>query len=233
MPGLLCDAGLWRHQLHALSPVADCAVADLTLDDSLEVMAARLMEGLPRQFSVVALSMGGYVAFELLRQAPGRVMRLCLMDTSARPDTTAAARRRRGLMALVARGGRFHGVTPRLLADLLHPDRIGDAALVHEISGMADRLGKAVYLRQQAAILARPDSRPDLPGIRVPTLVAVGEADALTPPALASEIAAGIPGALLRTMAGAGHLPPLEQPEQVSAMLLEWLGATSATLPAS
>jgi len=233
LPGLLCDAGLWRHQLDALAPVADCAVADLTLDDSLEAMAARAMEGLPRQFSVVALSMGGYVAFELLRQASGRVARLCLMDTSARPDTPAAARRRRGLMALVARGGRFRGVTPRLLADLLHPDRIGDAALTQLISGMADRLGKAIYLRQQAAILSRPDSRPDLPGIRVPTLVVVGEADALTPPPFAAEIAAGIPGALLRTVAGAGHLPPLEQPEQVSAMLLQWLGATTAALAAS
>ena len=207
-------------------------MADLTLDDSLEAMAARAMEGLPRRFSVVALSMGGYVAFELLRQAPARVSRLCLMDTSARPDTPAAARRRRGLMTLVARGGRFRGVTPRLLADLLHPDRIGDAALAHEISSMADRLGKAAYLRQQAAILERPDSRPDLPGIRASTLVAVGEADALTPPALAAEIADGIPGALLRTVAGAGHLPPLEQPGQVNDMLLQWLLANTAAVAA-
>ena len=233
LPGLLCDARLWRHQLAALAPVADCRVADLTLDDSLEAMAARAMEGLPARFSVAALSMGGYVAFELLRQAPGRVARLCLMGTSARPDTPEAARRRRGLMALVARGGRFRGVTPRLLADLLHPDRTGDAALVREITEMAERLGKAAYLRQQAAILVRPDSRPDLPGIRAPTLVAVGEADVLTPPALAAEIAAGIPGAVLRTVAGAGHLPPLEQPEQINAMLLQWPGATTPALAAS
>ena len=233
MPGLLCDAGLWRHQLAALAPVADCRVADLTLDDSLEAMAARAIEGLPGRFSVAALSMGGYVAFELLRQAPCRVARLCLMDTSARPDTPEAARRRRGLMALVAQGGRFHGVTPRLLADLLHPDRTGDAALVNEITEMADRLGKAAYLRQQAAILARPDSRPDLPGIRAPTLVAVGEADAITPPALAAEIAVGIPGAVLRTVAGAGHLPPLEQPGQVNDMLSQWLLATNTAVAAS
>lgn len=226
MPGLLCDAGLWRHQLAALAPVADCTVADLTLDDSLEAMSARAMEGLPGRFSVVALSMGGYVAFELLRQAPGRVALLCLISTSARPDTPEGSRRRRGLMALVARGGRFRGVTPRLLADLLHPANLGDAALVQEIFGMADRLGKAAYLRQQAAILARPDSRPDLPGIGVPTLVLAGEADALTPPALSAEIAAGIPGAVLRCLPGAGHLPPLEQPHAVTDLLLQWFRGT-------
>jgi len=223
LPGLLCDAGLWRHQLAALSGQAGCTVADLTRDDTLEAMAARATEGLPERFAVVALSMGGYVAFEMLRQAPGRVARLCLMDTSARPDTPDQARRRRGLMALVASGGRFRGVTPRLLPALLHPDRLGDAALVQDITGMADRVGKAAYLRQQGAILNRPDSRPDLPGICVPTLVLAGEADAMTPPALSAEIAAGIPGAVLRLVPGAGHLPPLEQPVAVTNLLLRWL----------
>ena len=233
LPGLLCDAGLWRHQLAALAPVADCSVADLSLDDTLEAMAARAMEGLPGRFGVAALSMGGYVAFELLRQAPGQVERLCLMDTSARPDAPEAARRRRALMALVARGGRFRGVTPRLLADLLHPDRLGDAVLAQEVADMAGRLGKAAYLRQQAAILARPDSRPDLPGIAAPTLVLVGEADALTPPALAQEIADGIPRAQLRTVPGAGHLPPLERPGFVTNLLLQWFCGTAAVPAAS
>ncbi len=223
LPVLLCDAGLWRHQLAALDGQADCVVADLTRDDTLGAMAARAMEGLPERFALVALSMGGYVAFELLRQAPGRVARLCLMDTSARPDTPEQARRRRGLMALVASNGRFRGVTPRLLPALLHSDRLHDASLIREITAMADRLGKAAYLRQQGAILDRPDSRPNLPGIRVPTLVLAGEADAMTPPALSAEIAAGIPGALLRLVPGAGHLPPLEQPVAVTGLLLDWL----------
>lgn len=223
LPGLLCDAGLWRHQLPALRAHADCTVADLAQDESLEAMAARAIEGLPRRFALVGFSMGGYVAFEVLRQARGRVARLCLMDTSARPDTPDGARRRRGLMTLAAAGGRFRGVTPGLLPSLLHPDNLGDAGLVQDITDMAGRLGKAAYLRQQAAILARPDSRPDLPGIGVPTLVLAGEADALTPPALAAEIAAGIPGASLRLVPGAGHLPPLEQPAKITELLLDWL----------
>lgn len=229
LPGLLCDAGLWRHQVTALQPHADCVVADLTRDGTMAAMASRAMEGLPPRFAVVGLSMGGYVAFELLRQAPHRVARLCLMDTSARPDSPVQARRRRALMLLVARGGRFRGVTEGLLPTLLHPDHLADAALFQDIAGMADRVGKAACLRQQAAILCRPDSRPDLPGIAAPTLVLAGEADAMTPPALAAEIAAGIPDAALHLVPGAGHLPPLEQPATVSATLVDWL--VHETLP--
>jgi len=223
LPGLLCDAGLWRHQVAALQPHADCVVADLTRDDTMEAMAARAMEGLPPRFAVAGLSMGGYAVFELLRQAPHRVARLCLMDTSARPDSPVQARRRRALMLLVARGGRFRGVTEGLLPTLLHPDHLADATLFQDIAAMADRVGKAAYLRQQAAILGRPDSRPDLPGIAVPTLVLAGEADAMTPPALAAEIAAGVPGGALHLIPGAGHLPPLEQPAATSAALVDWL----------
>ena len=228
LPGLLCDAGLWRHQLPALRDLADVRLADLALDNSLGAMAARALEGLPPRFAVAAFSMGGYVAFELLRQAPGRVARLCLMGTSARPDRPDQARRRRALMTLVARGsaaagGRFRGVTPGLLPLLLHPGNQGDGALFQELADMADRIGKAAYLRQQAAVLGRTDSRPDLPGIAVPTLVLVGEADAMTPPGLSQEIARGIPAAVLHQVPGAGHMLPLEQPAAVRHWLLDWL----------
>jgi pimeloyl-ACP methyl ester carboxylesterase len=166
--------------------------------------------------------MGGYAALAVMRLAPRRVTRLCLMDTSARPDTPQQARRRRGLMALAARS-RFRGVTPRLLPQLLHPDRLADAALGAEIIAMADRVGRAAFLRQQRAILNRPDSRPDLENIGVPTLVAVGSGDALTPPELAEEMAERIPGAVLRVIPDAGHLPPLETPQAVNELLRAWL----------
>jgi pimeloyl-ACP methyl ester carboxylesterase len=90
---------------------------------------------------------------------------------------------------------------------------------------MAERVGRDAFLRQQAAILGRPDSRPDLPGIRVPTLVAVGEQDVLTPPDLAEEMAAGIPGAVLHRIPGSGHLPPMEAPAATTALLRLWLAA--------
>jgi pimeloyl-ACP methyl ester carboxylesterase len=223
LPGLLCDARLFRDQTSALAGEARCLVADLTLDDSVGAMADRALRLVPGDgpFALCGLSMGGYVAFEVTRRAPGRVARLALMDTSARPDTPEQTRRRRALLAL-SESGMFRGVTPRLLPQLLHPDHL-HGPLGAEVMAMADRIGRPAFHRQQRAIMGRPDSRPDLARIAVPTLVAVGEGDALTPPELAEEMAAGIPGARLARVAGAGHLPPMERPAAVTALLRSWL----------
>jgi pimeloyl-ACP methyl ester carboxylesterase len=122
-----------------------------------------------------------------------------------------------------AGGGRFRGVTPRLLPMLVHPQRLSDRALTGEIMDMAERVGPAAFLRQQAAILGRPDSRADLADIAVPTLIAVGADDVLTPPAHAEEMARLIPGATYRVLHECGHLSPMERPDEVSAMVNEWL----------
>ena len=192
LPGLLCDERLWRDQIQGLAGV-EAGVADLTQDSDLAGMARRALAAAPPRFALAGVSMGGYVALEIIRRAPERVTRLALFDTSARPDTDEASRRRRGLMALT-RSGQFRGVTPRLLPQLIHPDRL-EGPLGPEVMAMAERIGRDAFLRQQEAILARPDSRPMLGSIAVPTLVAVGAQDALTPPHLAAEMAAGIPGA--------------------------------------
>ena len=228
LPGLLCDERLWRDQCAALSGLAAPLVADLTRDDSLAAMAARALDaadaawGAGSRFSLAGLSMGGYVALELMRRAPARVARLALLDTSARPDTEAQARRRRGLMALT-RSGQFRGVTPRLLPQLLHPDNL-DGPLGVEVTAMAERVGRDAFLRQQAAILGRPDSRPDLAAVAVPTLAVAGAEDLLTPPELAVEIADGIPGAVVVTLPRCGHLATMERPAAVSLLLRGWLG---------
>lgn len=222
MPGLLCDGRLWRDQVVALSARVRPVVADLARDDSLDAMARRALDRVPGRFALCGLSMGGYAALALLRLAGPRVTRLCLMDTSARPDTPQQTRRRRFLMALT-QGAGFRGVTPRLLPQLLHPDRLSDTALCADIMAMAERVGRQGFLRQQRAILQRPDSRPDLPHIGVPTMVVVGSHDALTPPALAEEMAERIPGAVLRVVPGAGHLTPMEAPQAVTELLRQWL----------
>lgn len=229
LPGLLCDARLWRDQAAGLAGVARAVVADLTLDDSMEAMAHRALAAMPGRFALCGLSMGGYVAMAMMRLAPERVSRLCLMDTSAAPDSPAQARRRRGLIAQLDDPSlHFRGVTPRLLPSLLHPDRLGDAALAGEVTAMAERVGRQAFLRQQTAILARPDSRPSLPAITVSTLVAVGDGDHLTPPAQAREIAGLIVGARLVILEGCGHLPPLEAPERVTRLLRGWLAPSAS-----
>ncbi len=222
LPGLLCDADLWAHQVGALAYLADCRVADLTGHDSVADLAASVLADAPERFALAGLSMGGYVAFEVMRQAPERVTRLCLMDTSARADGPEQTQRRRGLIEL-AEKGKFKGVTPMLLPMLIHPDRMEDGALTGTVMAMAERVGKDAFLRQQRAIMGRPDSRAELSGISCPTTVVCGRQDVLTPPEMAEEMAAGVPGARLKMIENCGHLASLEQPEAATAAMRDWL----------
>jgi pimeloyl-ACP methyl ester carboxylesterase len=221
LPGLLCDGRLWRDQAETLADVAEPTIADLTLDDSVAAMAARALAGAPRRFALAALSMGGYVAFEMLRQASERVTRLALLDTSAAPDTPQRARQRRAAMESL-KHGRFLGVTTRMLPQLVHARHLL-GAVGDEVRAMAGRVGGTAFLRQQQAILGRPDSRPLLPSIRVPTLVAVGDSDVLTPAADAEEIHRGIAGSAIHLFRDCGHLPPMELPEETAQVLRRWL----------
>jgi pimeloyl-ACP methyl ester carboxylesterase len=222
VPGLLCDERLFAPQLPALAARTTVRIAETRLDDSLGAMAERLLAEAPERFALCGLSMGGYVCFEVMRRAAARVSRLALLDTQARADTAEAAQRRRDLMALAERG-EFTGVAPRLLPLFLHPDHL--ERLGPTVTAMATAVGKEAFLRQQRAILARPDSRPLLPSIDCPTLVLCGRQDQLTPPALHEEMAAAIPQATLVVLPGCGHLAPLERPEAVTAQLLAWLEA--------
>src|SRR5919206_1160195 len=221
LPGLLCDERLWRDQAAALSDLVTPIIADLTQDDSMGAMAARTLAMAPPRFALAALSMGGYVAFEILRQASERVTRLALLDTSASPDSPERAAQRRAAIASLEHG-RFAGVTKRLLPQLVHASHVA-GPVGAEIRAMAARVGGEAFLRQQRAILSRQDSRPLLAHIRVPTLVAAGDSDVLTPPADAQEIHAGIAGSTLHVFKNCGHLPALEQPGETTAVLREWL----------
>jgi pimeloyl-ACP methyl ester carboxylesterase len=222
LSGLLCDEALWQHQLKALKDIADCHVADTTKHDRVEALAKDVLASSPSQFALAALSMGGYVAFEIMRQAPQRVLKLCLVDTSARPDTPEQVRKRELLIAM-SREGKFKGVTPRLLPMLIHPDRMDDKELTGIIMTMAERVGREAFVRQQTAILKRPDSRPFLKSIKCPVQVIGGLQDAITPPEIVREIADGIKGAKLDLIDSCGHLSPLEQPEEVNRLMKKWL----------
>jgi pimeloyl-ACP methyl ester carboxylesterase len=221
LPGLLCDERLWRDQAAALSDVADVSIPDLSQDASMGAMAARVLASAPRRFALAGLSMGGYVALEIMRRAPERVTRLALIDTSARQDDAKRAAQRRMGLAMAERG-RFVGVSAAVLRELVHESRL-DTEVGREVMAMAERVGRDAFMRQVRAILDRPDSRPDLSGILVPTLVAVGDADVRTPPAYAEEMHAGIHGSTYHVFDTCGHLPPLEVPEETTAVLRRWL----------
>lgn len=222
VPGLLCDARLWAHQTRHLGECADITVADTVQDDSVAGMAERLLADAPDKFALAGLSMGGYVALEVMRRAPQRVTKLALIDTSARADTDEQTSRRRGLIEL-ARKGRFKGVTPRLLPLLIHADRMQDTDLTQTVMDMAAAVGQEAFVRQQTAILTRPDSRADLARVTVPSLIVVGRQDELTPPELAAEMAEGIAGARLAIVEECGHLATLERPQATTALMRDWL----------
>jgi pimeloyl-ACP methyl ester carboxylesterase len=223
LPGLLCDAALYAPQIVALGDIAAPIVGDLTRHDSIADMAAAMLAEMPEYFSLVGLSMGGYVAQEIMRRAPHRVSRLALLDTSSRADTEEQHARRRGLIELVGKG-HFKGVTPQLLPSLISRERLADQALVGTVMGMAERVGRDAFLRQQTAIMGRPDSRPDLARIACPTLILCGRDDAVTPLALHEEMAAAISGAELVVVEDCGHLSSIERPDSVNAALRRWLG---------
>ena len=220
LPGLICDARLWRDVIGGLD--ASSVVADLTQDDSIAAMAARTLAGAPARFALAGLSMGGYVAFEIMRQAPERVTHLALLDTSARADDAARKETRRKGIEMVGQG-KFIGVSRGLLGSLIAPQHMG-TPVAREVQDMSEREGQAAYLRQQVAIMNRVDSRPTLATIKVPTLVGVGELDKMTPPELAEEMAAGIAGAELVRFPDSAHLPTMENPDAVVAAMRGWLG---------
>ncbi|EWY39609.1 alpha/beta hydrolase [Skermanella stibiiresistens SB22] len=222
LPGLLCDAALWEHQSRYLTEVADVSVADLTGHDGIEALADSVLASAPPRFALAGLSMGGYVALEILRRAPDRVIKLALLDTNARADTDEQRRRRRGLMAL-ANQGEFRGVTPRLLPMLIHPSRTDEAELTGVVMEMAERVGKDAFLRQQTAIMNRPDGLPDLGAIACPTLVLCGRQDALSTLEMHVEMADAIPGARLAVVEECGHFVTLERPFAATALMRDWL----------
>ena len=225
VPGLLCDAELWRHQSEHLAELAEVTVAEVAGCDSMAAMAAAVLEQAPaKSFALAGLSMGGYIALELMRRAPERVERLALLDTSARLDTAEQRERRLSMIAQTDRGD-FQGVTDRLLPLFIHPSRLGDEALNGAVKAMTKRVGKEAFLRCQGAIMGRADSRPRLGEIRQPTLVLVGREDALTPLEVHEELAERIPRAKLVVIESCGHLSTMERPEAVTAVMRYWLEA--------
>ncbi len=222
VPGLCCSARLYADQIPALWRFGPVQVADHTRDDSMAAIAAGILTAAPPRFALVGLSMGGYIALTILSQAPERVQRLALLDTSARPETPEQTARRRPQIAL-AEAGRFAEVSALQFPVFVHRNRHGDEALKERVRIMAEETGAQAFLRQQQAIMTRPDARPLLPSIKCPTLVLVGDGDELTPPALSEEIAAGIAGSRLVVVPDCGHLSTMERPERVNTALTEWM----------
>ena len=224
VPGHLCDQAMWAHQRAHLADLAAVSIASTVGSDTMAGMARAVLAAAPPRFALAGLSMGGYIALEIMRQAPARVTRLALVDTMASLGTPAAAERRRQMIALLE-AGRFDEVLAIFTPLLVHQSRLSDMPLMDELARMTRRIGPKAALDQQRAMLARPDSLPGLARITCPAVVICGRQDVLTPLAESETMAAGIPGAKLVAIEDCGHMSTMERPQAVTAVLRYWLQA--------
>lgn len=223
LPGTLCTEQTFRHQVAHLADLADPRVLVLTEGETAQESARWILRRAPERFALVGFSQGGVVAFEIMRWAPERVTKLCLMSTNPNAPTQAQLEtwRRWSEAALAERWGE---VVVDFLAGL-HPARACDPWLGRAIEEMAERTGKETFLKQLKVLTSRIDSRPYLPQIACPTLLLVGRQDPLTPVALHEEMAGLIPGSVLVPIEESGHYSPMERPQAVTAALRYWLAA--------
>jgi pimeloyl-ACP methyl ester carboxylesterase len=224
IPSQLCNHRVWSYQITHLRDLAEVLVADHRRHDSMAAIAADVLAQAPVRFNLAAHAMGGFVAFEMLRQAPERITRLALFSTFATADGPTQRQRRQGYAQLV-RQGHFERVVEERIPILFHPERQEDVELLNIARRMALETGPEGFLRQQKAILDRVDSTATLASITCPTLVVTGRQDAICPPEAAQRLAERIPPARLVIIEDCGHLCPLEQPLQVCELLRDWLTA--------
>jgi pimeloyl-ACP methyl ester carboxylesterase len=222
VPGLVCSPRIFAPVIPALWRFGPVTVANHIRDDNMGAIARRILAEAPPRFALAGHSMGGYIAFEIIRQAPERVAKLALLNTQARPDTPEATARRHGMMARAGRGD-YRGVLDELFPGFVHPSRQSDAGLRQLVHDMGDDVGAEAFIRQQMAVISRPDSRPSLAWIKCPTLVLSGDTDNTIPNSLSQEMANGIHGARLVILPDCGHLPQVERPQATADALVEWL----------
>ena len=222
LPGLAGDAVMWQAQIEALSAwrphVSDTHMRHHRLGD----MAAALLAEHEGQLLLCGASMGGMVAMEAARQAPHRIAGLALLGTSARPETPEMRQLRENAITLFEQGRVAEVIEPNV-AFAFHPDQASEPALVAAYVEFVLRAGAQQLIRQNRAVMARPDARLHLPQVGCPTLVMCGDSDQLTAPENSLEIASLIPGAQFVSVPNCGHMLTMEQPGIVNARLIEWL----------
>ncbi len=227
LPGLMCDAIVWAPQVQALSAVANCVVPEYGTLNSLTAMAEHVLVTAPTQrFALAGHSMGGRVAFEVMRLAPERVERLALLDTGFHPmgqgvDGAAETDKRMALLALARRSG-MRVMGQQWARPMVHPQYL-ETPLFDSILDMVERSSPAQFEAQIQALLARRDATPVMKDIHCPTLVLCGRDDAWSPPAQHERIHAAIAGSKLVVVDDCGHMSTMEQPLAVNAAFADWL----------
>ncbi|KZL20395.1 MULTISPECIES: alpha/beta fold hydrolase [unclassified Pseudovibrio] len=223
IPGLTSTGTLFGPQINSLKE-RPIIIAETCAMDSIGAMAQRLLDHAPEKFALLGMSMGGYVALEVIRLAPERISRLALINTNARGDTPAQTQLRHTQIEIARKGG-FHKIASMQYPQLVHPARHDDTALRQVVFDMAADIGADNFLKQQNAIINRRDQRPDLPAIQCPAIIVAGEEDSLLPLDRCREMHDAIPNSKLHIIPDCGHLSTLEHPVHTSELIQDWLDA--------
>jgi pimeloyl-ACP methyl ester carboxylesterase len=227
VPGLMCDADVWKNQTRELGPSTDITVPDHGSADSLGVMAQAIIARAPERFAIAGHSMGGRVALEVFRRAPERVQALALLDTAYAPRPAGAegedeAAKRYALLEIARRNGtRTMGAV--WVQKMVHRDRLFETPLLDAILDMFGRKSCDTFAAQIKALLERPDAGPLLPEIKCPTMVLCGRQDSWSPVEVHEQMAARIPQSRLVVIEDCGHMSTMERPEEVTAAIQDWL----------
>lgn len=219
LPGLLCDAQVWEHQIAALGKFADIVIPDFRYVRSFTAMAQIVLDQAPERFALAGHSMGARVALEVVREAHARVDKLALLDTGIHPRKPTEEASRQELIDLARREG-MDALAARWLPPMLHPVH---TALLAPLTEMVKRSTPDTFENQQRALLDRPDARSALPLIHCPTLVLCGREDQWSPVSQHEEISSLIPGSVLKIVEACGHMSPVEQPEAVTEAMARWI----------
>jgi pimeloyl-ACP methyl ester carboxylesterase len=227
VPGLMCDAAVWRHQIAGLSAGREIQVAEHALSHTLGSMAERILDEAAPRFALAGHSMGGRVALEVVARAPERVSRLALLDTGyeALAQGEAGDREKAGRYRLleIARRDGMLAMAKDWARGMVHPARLTDLALMEAIHSMIVDAGVAQFEAQIQALLARPDRTQLLATLNAPTLVLCGREDNWSPLARHEQMARLIKGSHLVSVPGCGHMSTMERPEAITAAMLDWL----------
>ena len=224
LPGLACDAELWREQIGALALHRPRVGDPHRRAASLAEMAAVLLAAHEGELVLVGASMGGRIALEAALQAPHRVRGLALLGSTARADTDELrALRREAVLRIEA--GEMEMLIEANTWFVFHRSAWDDEPLLERYRTMVRRAGVAQLVQQNRAMMAAPDLRATIAALRCPTLVVCGEGDGVTPPECSREIAAAIPGARLELLADCGHMLTMEKPAPLNRLLAQWLAS--------
>ncbi|MTI18257.1 alpha/beta fold hydrolase [Rhodobacteraceae bacterium RKSG542] len=221
VPGLACTYELFVPQIAALCD-HPLQIANTCEQLGITQMAERLLETAPERFALAGLSMGGYIAMEVMRIAPERVSRLALLSTNARADTPEATEQRLQQIRIAEKGG-YSKLTVSRFPMSVAPSNADNEDLKQTVIDMAEDVGPQTFIAQHQAVMHRIDQRPHLSAITCPTLVLVGELDQITPPECAQEIHAAISNSTLELVKDCGHISSLEAPEAVTTAMVKWL----------